>query len=181
MSLLARREVSLKMAIRRKIGFEMLASDQKLSRAQTMELAILMSNMCALAQYAIDAVPQAVPILRKLELDPAIVDYIESGPRAEIIPQDTTRFTCDLNRNPWSKITPSSLTSICGVTGVPPIHRAVGGSGLSRWFREKWMSDVFSGSNAAPDCAAHWSALGITSFCRRAVLASADDPTTQWV
>ncbi|KAB8213182.1 hypothetical protein BDV33DRAFT_185271 [Aspergillus novoparasiticus] len=63
--------------------------NQKLSRAQTMELAILMNNMCALSQHAIDAVPQAVPILRQLELDPAIVHYIESGPRAELIPQDT--------------------------------------------------------------------------------------------
>ncbi|KAJ5927870.1 hypothetical protein N7466_006826 [Penicillium verhagenii] len=43
----------------------------------------------------------------------------------------------------------------------------------------KWMNDVFSASKVALDCAARSNVCGMTFRCSIAVLASADEPTTQ--
>lgn len=84
---------------------------------------------------------------------------------------------CDLNRNPWSSITPRILTSDAGA--IIALFTCNGSEGSWRccWFLVKWMNDVFSASKTVLDCAAHSNARGMTFRCSTAVFSSADEPT----
>ncbi|KAB8213120.1 hypothetical protein BDV33DRAFT_185424 [Aspergillus novoparasiticus] len=83
---------------------------QKLSSAQSQEFAILLYNLCTLNQVVIDAAPQMAHMLRQLDFSPDVADWIESGPRGELIPQD--KIPMPLHAIPNNQRTPLSTAQM---------------------------------------------------------------------